>query len=305
MIKESKQKFCLYAKGNIPVLLTAPHAGVKGVNNLLPGGKRRKTYIDEDGDETVAKTGNDGFTRDLVEGAYDYLAGKGMKPYVLITTIDRGALDLNRTLENNILTIGAAGISSGSSVIERLASIHQYFYEKALSFANEIMSKSTISSRERALHLDIHRAGSVPQGVEFGTGKNKPVADRKLIYTPPAAIPGFYSVSQAFKDQNFSLVSPLAMVTASWKDEKFNGNLTKATGKNTSGINSILVEFAKTSMNTKSKADQIAVKLGKIIENYVKNNSLEFKKSPARSKVAKSAISAKKLNTRSVYFKSR
>ena len=131
--------FFEFRKGNIPLIIVAPHGG-----DLKP-----KWIKNRDCEGSVIT--KDLYTLDIAFQIENELKNKGFEPYIVYAKIHRIKLDLNRSLQTSHCEDDTSN------------ELWQLFHDQIFSFRKEIINKYS-----RGLLIDIHGHGHPIQRIELG-----------------------------------------------------------------------------------------------------------------------------------------
>lgn len=208
-------------KGDVPILLTAPHGGTLS----YPFSPRSCT----DG-QTCSSDVN---TRLLAPRASDdFFALTGKRPYVVIAQGDRKFIDLNR--DNS-------GGTPNDAYEDPLAEPYYNFYHDTIQgFINDIRAEFG-----RGLLLDIHGQSTVPDAILRGT-KNGLTTTEVLGKVGPASLNGPNSIFGSLDELGYSVDPNVATPFLSQvENPSFNGGFTVQNygSHQSTGIDAIQIEF--------------------------------------------------------------
>lgn len=162
-----------FQKGDLPILLTAPHGGRKDV------GIPKRVGTDRSGREiaqfcTAWDDGTLELTRRVSDTIYNLL---GARPYVVIADFTRDDIDANRP--------GGAGAYEDL----RAKPIYDFYHGKIRSYINDIKARFG----NRAILLDIHGQGTDARGIYRGT-RDRATVKRLIARDGEAAFTGENSI---------------------------------------------------------------------------------------------------------------
>ena len=129
--------------GNIPLILIAPH-----------GGDQRPDWID-DRSCANATVVQDQYTREITLLIEDALTARGYRPYLVVTTIHRIKVDLNRNMADSFCSDNSTN------------ALWTLFHNQITQFRQEIEQ-----IHGRGLLIDLHGHGHPVQKIELGYLRN-------------------------------------------------------------------------------------------------------------------------------------
>ncbi len=241
MLHESASKHVLAAhctfaqKGDMPIILTAPHGGLL----LIPGiGERSK------GTKLC-----DMYTLDLIHAISEAITDKtGKKPYIVVALFHRKYIDANRS-------------ATQAYEDDNAKPMYDYYHNQITGYIKEIKARFP---RQNPLLIDIHGQSTHNEIIFVGTQNKKTV--KKLLDTEgQQAFTGTESVLGQLSAQGYRIFPPVKERTQQ-EYSSYNGGFTVYTyGSNQpDGVDAIQLEFGRdfrTPENLHNTAQTMAVAL--------------------------------------------
>lgn len=160
-MQNDPKKFVSSRKGNIPVVLTAPHGASPLYSSSL--------FIERPAHKNVVKKG-DLKTSDLLHAIDSKLGAMGFKPYFVTLRVHRKFIDANR----NILNDDQVAVHKDCELSKQ---VYKYYHEQIEDMVGEAAGNSIDG---RILLLDIHGMAPYADYIVCGT-KNKTTCDADFI----------------------------------------------------------------------------------------------------------------------------
>ena len=199
--------------GNLPILLTVPHGGIRPVPNVPP--------------RTRGITSTDGYTIELAQAVSKHLeASLGARPYLVAARFTRKHIDANR-----------APAEAYESPQAKTA--YDAYHGEIRRFIDEIRAKYP----QGALLLDLHGQSEDPQVLHRGT-QNGATAAALLRRHGPDALTGPRSIFGVIQATDFKVFPPNGPVGFPPEDRRYSGGYTvqKYGSRNADGLDAIQLE---------------------------------------------------------------
>jgi N-formylglutamate amidohydrolase len=238
---EPKDELITIQKGNLPIILSAPHGGRKAIPNCP---ERKGTNVEQF--VTVIDTN----TSELAEKFAAKIERQfGAKPYLVIAHFERKYLDVNRPPE------GAYEADAA-----------KLYYDRYHTFLKESI-KEVQQEWGRGILLDIHGQAATKDAIYRGTRDLKSVTLLKDRFGK-VAVTGEKSLLGQLVKRNFIIIPGN---DGDEKETKFNGgHITNSYGSHTaSGIDAMQLEFGG-DCRAKAKLDKTADDLTAALEVFAK-----------------------------------
>jgi N-formylglutamate amidohydrolase len=232
----------LARRGNLPILLTAPHGGAYAIPWVS------------------ARTGNlavvtmDAHTLELTEALASKLkALLGNEPYLVAARFHRRYLDANRK---------AADAFENAKAEPH----HAYYHSRIRDFVTEIRQKFP----QGALLLDIHGQATDPNTLYRGTANGWTV-ERLLAKHGPAALIGDKSLFGVIGAKGWGVFPPNTSMGNPPEERRYSGGYTVRTygSNNADGIDAIQLEFGANLRREPRVVDDVAEAIAVYYKTYL------------------------------------
>lgn len=199
--------------GNLPILLTVPHGGLRPVPNVVQ--------------RTRGITSTDGYTIEIAQAVAKHLeASLGARPYLVAARFTRKHIDANRAPANAYESPHAKAT-------------YDAYHGEIRRYIAEIKAKHP----QGALLLDLHGQSDDPAVLHRGT-QNGATAAALLRKHGPDALTGPKSIFGVIQASGFKVFPPNGPIGFPPEDRRFNGGYTVQTygSRNPQGLDAIQLE---------------------------------------------------------------